>query len=376
MAAPLQGILGNGKYRVQIQHRPRINSDGSISIGTVGELTTTRIFWSRLLDDTSEASCDVPVTGVAGETCCDILQNVIPIADELVIFRNDVPVWVGPILSITYADDKVSIEANDLSWWLNHRVPRVARTYNQQDLSTIFKQLVQDALDIEYFGMLYDINPSGITGDRTITLNEYTYFGDTLRELGNTGIDWTVHLRKMFAGGYTVPNATPIAALKSEHFQNGYEIALRGDIMCTDAIVKGDSEGSTAQYGFDDAQFGVVDSVWEENDIKDYNSALQAAKTRWEMLKKPVLFFRNPTKVNTGLSAEDLSATGTGILVPNAPVVIEGLIPGATVGLNVNYLCQDVEFLMRLKRISVTVENNENVELGLIPVGTSNQDED
>lgn len=371
--AGMQGVLGNGSYRVQIQHRPRYAEEGTTQIGNVGELRTTRIFWSRVLDDTSEASIVVPVTGVANQTCCDILREVTPVADELVIYRNEVPVWVGPVTNMFYRNGEVRLEAKDLSWWLNRRVPRVARIFTEVDLSTIFKTLIDDAAALEYFGMLYEINPSGILGSREVKINEYKYFGDHIRELGRTGIDWTVHLRKLFAGGYTVPNATPITSLRSDHFANGYEIALRGDIVCSNSIVKGDSEANTAEYGAVNSQFGLIDQVWEENTIKDYNSALQAAKTRWDMLKKPALFFRNPKNVETGLAADELASTDAGILTADAPVEIEKLIPGATVGLDVDYLCQNVEFLMRIKRVSTTVENNENVELGLIPVGTTNE---
>ena len=374
MATLVNGRLGAGSYRVQIQHRPRYGSQGTTLIGNAGELKTTRIFWARTLDETSEASVEVPITGIGAKICCDILRDVIPLVHELVIYRNEVPVWIGPIITMTFADDIVRIEAKDLTWWMDHRVPRVARNFQQTDLSTIFRTLIEDAEDIEYFGMLTDINPSGILGDREIKINEYKYFGDHLRELGRTGIDWTVYLRKMYAGGYTVPNATPIATLKSEHFKNGYELALRGDIMCSNAIVKGNGEASTAEWAVPNPQFGHVDAVWEESGILDFNSALQAAKTRWDMLKKPVLFFRNPRKLETGFAADELSSTNVAILTQDAPVVIESLIPGATVSLNVDYLCQQVQFLMRLKRVSVTIENNESVELGLIPVGTTNDE--
>jgi len=369
----IEGVLGNGAYRVQIQHRPRYGSQGITQVGNVGELKTTRIFWSRLLDDTSEASISVPVSGTANETCCDILRDVRPVRDELVIYRNERPVWQGPIIQLIYRNDEVRIEAKDLSWWLNHRVPRISRVFTEQDLSTIFETLLEDAIDIDYFGLKYQINVSGILGDREVKRNEYKYFGDHLRELGRTGIDWTIWNRKLYAGGYTVPNATPIASLKSEHFSNGYEVALRGDILCTGAIVKGSGEVSTGVYSIDDPQYGVVDAVWDEPTIKDYNSALVAAKTRWDMLHKPSLFFRNPKKRDIGISPDELSSTDAAILADDAPVDIQRLIPGATVNLKVAYLCQDVEFAMRLKRISVTIENNENVELGLIPIGTTNE---
>lgn len=144
--------------------------------------------------------------------------------------------------------------------------------------------------------------------------------------------------------------------------------------MCSNAIVKGSGEIATAEWAVENHQFGHVDAVWEESGIKDYNSALQAAKTRWDMLRKPVLFFRNPRRLETGFAADELSSTNVAILTQDAPVVIESLIPGATVSLDVDYLCQQIQFLMRLKRVSVTVENNESVELGLIPVGTSNEE--
>jgi hypothetical protein len=363
-------VLGNGSYRVQVQHKPRTNPNGGVSIGNIGELTTTRIFWERILDDTSTASCVVPTTGMGSEQCCAILENVVPIRDELVIYRDNNPVWVGPITRMTYSDDLVTIQANDLSWWLNHRYPRINRTWAGTDLSTIFETLIEDAIDLDDFHMLYEINQSGILGDREIKVNEYKMFGDSLRELANTGIDWTVHLRKLFAGGYTVPNATPIATLRTEHFSNGYDLSIQGEIMCTNALVKGDSDLSTANYGIPSPDFGLVDAVWTENDIKDYNSALQAAKSRWDMFKKPPIFVSNPNKKKKLKIDSDVSDTSSAILAPDAPVNIEKLIPGATVKMSVNYLCRLLEFELRLKRVSVTVENNENVELGLIPVGT------
>ncbi len=362
--------LGNGEYRVQVQHKPKRAEDGTISIGNVGELTTTRIFWSRNLDETSDASCVVPTTGVGSEQCCSVLENITPIADELVIYRNNVPVWVGPITRMTYADDLVTIQANDLSWWLNHRVARVPRNWVTTDLSTIFRTIIEDALALDDFHMLYSINESGIFGDREIKVNEYKYYGDMLRELSGTGIDWTVHLRKLFAGGYTVPNSTPIATLRSDHFVGGYDLSIQGDIMATNVFIKGDSDASTAEYGVPSEQFGLVDTVVSVNDIKDYNSALQAAKSRWDMLKKPPLYLANPNKKKKIKIDTSVSDTGTAILTADAPVNIEKLIPGATVKMSVNYLCKLLKFELRLKRVSVTVENNENVELGLIPIGT------
>lgn len=365
-----RNVLGNGSYRVQVQHKPKRSEDGSISIGHIGELKTTRIFWSRTLDTTSEASCVIPTTGIGSVQCCEVLENITPIADELVIYRNDMPVWVGPITRMTYADDLMTIQANDLSWWLNHRVARVAHKWTATDISTIFRTIVEDALDLDDFHMLYSINESGILGDREIKVNEYKYYGDMLRELSNTGIDWTVHLRKLFAGGYTVPNSTPIATLRSDHFVGGYDLSIQGDIMATNVFIKGDGDIATAEYGNPSEQFGLVDTVVSENDIKDYNSALVAAKSRWDMLKKPPLYLANPNKKKKVKIDTGISDTGTAILTADAPVNIEKLIPGASVKLSVNYLCKLLNFQLRLKRVSVTVENNENVELGLIPIGT------
>jgi hypothetical protein len=362
--------LGNGSYRVQVQHKPKQSDDGRITAGNIGELTTTRIFWERILDDTSTASCVVPTTGLGSEQCCAILEDVTPIADELVIYRNEQPVWVGPITRMTYSDDLVTIQASDLSWWLNHRVSRVNHLWTQTDLSTIFQTLIEDAIALDDFHMLYQINQSNILGDREVKVNDYKYYGDILRELADTGIDWTVHLRKLFAGGYTVPNATPIATLRSDHFAGGYDLSIQGDIMATNTIVKGDSDAATANYEIPSGQFGLVDAVWSENDIKDYNSALQAAKTRWDMFKKPPIYLSNPNKKKKIKVDNATSDTSAAILTADAPVNIEKLIPGATVKMSVNYLCKLLEFELRLKRVSVTVENNENVELGLIPVGT------
>jgi hypothetical protein len=123
MQSSLTGIggpLGCGTYRVYAFDR-----GGQDRIGEITPLATVQ--WSRTRDDISSAL--ISTTGF-GQDCCELLSQLRAMRHELVIYRDGVRVWEGPITRIAYRYDSVEIEAKDVMQYLFRRVMRAG--YNHK----------------------------------------------------------------------------------------------------------------------------------------------------------------------------------------------------------------------------------------------------
>lgn len=62
---------------------------------------------------------------------------------ELTVFRNDIPVWNGPITGVEErrADESISISAREPSWYLQKRVLEEDKEYTAQDVFSIVRDL-------------------------------------------------------------------------------------------------------------------------------------------------------------------------------------------------------------------------------------------
>jgi hypothetical protein len=80
-----------------------------------------RVLWSRKRDDIG--NCIVTTNGF-DQDCCALLGDLRSWVHEVVIFRDGVRVFEGPITRITYASTFVEIEAKDVMAYLYRRVMR------------------------------------------------------------------------------------------------------------------------------------------------------------------------------------------------------------------------------------------------------------
>jgi hypothetical protein len=110
---PLQA-LGCGQHRAFIYDR-----GGRVLRGEIKPLA--RVLWNRKRDDIGNAIID---TNGFDQDCCVLLGNLQSWVHELVIFRDGVRVFEGPITRITYTSVNVEIEAKDVMAYLYRRVMR------------------------------------------------------------------------------------------------------------------------------------------------------------------------------------------------------------------------------------------------------------
>lgn len=109
-----QGALGCGTHRVFVYDR-----GGRVLRGEITPLVNVQ--WSRKRDDIANA---LITTNEFSYDCCALLGDLRSWMHELVIYRDDVRVFEGPITRITYTATDVEIEAKDVMAYLYRRIMR------------------------------------------------------------------------------------------------------------------------------------------------------------------------------------------------------------------------------------------------------------
>ena len=110
----IQGSLGCGSHRVFVYDR-----GGKILRGEITPLVSIK--WDRKRDDISSATI---FTNGFGDDCCQLLAGLRSWMHELVIFRDGVRVWEGPVTRIAYGVDSVEVESKDVMAYVYRRIMR------------------------------------------------------------------------------------------------------------------------------------------------------------------------------------------------------------------------------------------------------------
>jgi hypothetical protein len=343
-------ILGIGEYQVEVRTR----GGGTL----VGMLDYSRLSWGRNLDDMSSADATAhPIAGDEIGRRVDALAVVREWEHELVIFRNGEEVWLGPITPPpVYTVDQTTVSARDVFAWLEKRRLPVDRSDVDADLGEVFGQYLADVLAVENsMGMLTDGGASGVTGSREVLAASQTRAADALRELGRTGVDWTVIGRTLRYGGPEF-SGVDLGTLIDDHLLSPVASPLPGSSR---VVVVGTSSSGTPPVGVatdPSSPMGLVEVVVSEPSLLTDAACEQAAQTRLDLL---------------GSGAVSLTAR----LDPSAPVDFTTLIPGARAHVQLLRLAIPIEMEMRLLSVAVTHEvgdqgEEEAVVVTFTPLGT------
>lgn len=342
------GLLGCAQeYSVQIADRY-----GQQTYGVAFD--ASRVEWGRVLDDTSEARVTIPYQG---PECCGVLGETNPWCNDIVLYRDDVRVWEGPVSEITYAGAQTHIVAKDVTRWLWWRKIRELLDFSASgsggsDLTNIALALVLHGFELDDPNIVQYLQaaPSGVIGERRYEANS-ALVGDAFQELARTGIDYTAIGRRILIGP-EVPLAR-LPGLTDEHFAGELEIHVDGTAAATAATVVG--KGSVAEAG--GAQLcGLLEVLQQEDDILDATSAQAEADSIVAAGWPPPAYVHVPP--------------GSG-LDPDAPVGINELICGIIIPVTSSDTCRTVATDLRLHRLAVTFDSAEGERVGvtLIPPG-------
>jgi hypothetical protein len=124
-----QGALGNGIYRVFAFDR-----GGKRVLGEILPISLLR--WHRVRDDISSATI---ITSGFGADCCALLGSLRSWAHEIVVFRDGVRVWEGPITRVGHHAEHVEIEARDPMAYVYRRIMRQGYNDSHQEKDGVFE---------------------------------------------------------------------------------------------------------------------------------------------------------------------------------------------------------------------------------------------
>ncbi len=347
--------LGCGDHRVFIHERGNLGS-------AVIEVPWTGVDWARVLDDTSAA------TVRAGGGCCAPIHaaGVGPWSHEVIITRSPGGrVWSGPLVEMRdTSGEGLVIEARDLSAWHDRRRVHTDQFHTNAPLTDIYQAIWDDSMQPDPVpGYTLQVTPTLEVGDREILADQHMIAGDALRDLGRTGLDWTVIDRVHHVGGEEV-DTPPVGVLIDGHFTEPPDVIIDGAGMVNDWVVSGAGGGAegdevvgTAPHPGPLGAEGLLEGVASEPSVLDQTSADEAAEQRRARTAEALAFIRG------------------GVLTPQAPFDVAALVPGARVQVALTGRCIPVLRVQRLTavRVSVTVDDDgrvtEKVAVELEPPG-------
>lgn len=340
----------------------------------------TSINWGRVLNEVSEASITVALSGQDGD-CCACIGSINPWEHEIALFRDGVEVWCGPITNaeIDLNSLTATFNAKDLFVWTDYRwIEPHDEDYEveETELSVVWDWILTHGYNKDPWNMQWFLEKTGIPIDKLYSAyfdpdrwgGEYPMVGDELRSLSKAGLDFTVIRRTLIGGDLETKPPIQLPLLYDNHWAVLPKIVISGGTMATEVGVAG---GNGGYGGYDDdqmwierpqdefrARFGllqkfIVEAKLEEEITTDLPNAItQEAYSTRELKKQPYVYVQG------------------GELASSAPVDFDSLIPGATASLAFTQTCRTIESRYRLLKVNVSFSGDkESVSLELTPEG-------
>jgi len=363
--------LGVGDYEVMLADR-----GGGTYIGRITNVT--RIKWGRIRDDISAATITVHQPN---PKCADLLKNAKTVRNEVVILRNGVRVWEGPIIRLEYGVEAVEIDCRDVLWYASRRALETHIQWNMvhtvnpdgtyhftgvdaiQALLPVLQGAYGDGLTDPYgFNVGQFLTPIAGPEDPA-SRREFPAFSRTIWEVLDAlaedgGVDyvvtgrrimwWDVHLRPMILNRMTDEDFLG-SMLVSEY---GSQLATRRHRTDTAGLVTSATADASwiTYYGpIDDVQSVPEESQSTAVPASEPSTASPATA---EPPTPPVLTV--PAPVAARLPANTR-------LDPCVDLDINELIPGLWVPIYSTKTIRPLETWMKLQEVSVTVENGDDV---------------
>ncbi|MGO4748401.1 hypothetical protein AB4212_07180, partial [Streptomyces sp. 2MCAF27] len=324
-------VAGCGTHTAKIIDR----SGATVSAADV----LVEVEWTRTLDETSTARIVVNPDG----NCCERLGRVRSWRHKLMVYRDGVFVWGGPILQVEWSLGQVEIGAGDILAWLDRRIPHQDISFGDSDLTDIAASLIEDAFAPDDPGhSVQVIAPAGVRGARRY-IKDVGQTGDHLRDLAETGLDYT-------AVGDTIvllpeTHAASVGRLTDADLPDGLVVAEDGTALATRWVVAGDDYGDVlGEVGGSHEYYGLVERYLEQTSIPDDASAAAAARSK----------LRASLPVPVVIDSQQVTIS------PQAAVDVPKLVPGWCLDITSAQTCRTIT--QRLKITGVKVTENGGTE--------------
>lgn len=317
----------------------------------------TEVDWSRTLSDVAIARAVVVPQG----DCCEQAADIRTWRHRLVIWRASRLVFDGPVQSIEWTADGVELTAYDWSSLLSHRLPHSDMTFVGRDLCDIAAAMLADAYLPDDPGVeIRVVSPSLIFGDRSYS-QDVDLCIDHLRDLGDTGIDWTVVGGSILLMGDDF--CQTVGSLSDADFPQGLRVIEDGGSLATRWVLwAGPQAAIKAQAGGEHPYYGLLESIHDGAAPQDFGAASVLDQTSANAAADALLA--------TSLPAPVFIDTGQGPLSPTAPVEVASLIPGYCLEVASTATCRAVTATQKIYEVRVADNAaGETVQVICAPAG-------
>lgn len=330
--------------------------------------TITYLQYDRRLNEISEAEVRLAITGDSFRACCECLAQTEPWCHELHIWRDGAEAWVGPIQTIQYGREEISITAKDVLAWTDVFVPPFDIDYTNP-LGTDLAEIAEDIITLAFADnpwsceipyMHVETDPTNIFGQRffqAFTGNAFEF----LDALAESGVFYTTLGRTIFiaapSSGEPI-GLTRLALLTDEHVLGDITVTKDGDLQGNRFYVHWDGDLGVPEVSTAAEMYcsGPVERLREGTGLVTEDSAQQAADAY----------------VAAQTIAPRIVEIPTGSrLSPETPVTIGRLVPGALFDVSLTKLCISVTQTFRLLKVEVQYSPGDGEEI-LVDLETLN----
>lgn len=347
----------------------------------VAEITgMTHVDWGRKRDDISTAQVVINDWDI---DCGNLLAQLQPWAYEMVIFRENGfttdRVWEGPIVTLTYERDKVTIQSRDVMCYAYRRIMKqqINDAAEGNTVTARAAQVLQNAFapdDPNVLAYMQVITRDDDARERRSTpAYSRTAFEEVDDMAANAGLDYTVVGRSILLWG-TKNSIGRLPELRDEDLGSTPIVSVYGMSMANRYVVSDGNgiwgEATRLDADGNDTTYGLVEmlsSTWATDSTADTGtftqSSIAATVESFEQFAEQSISTRYPPPVivripdNTSLS-------------PDATLSINQLVPGVIIPLRSNGTLKAVGALQKLDSVSVTQEaGKETITITLSPFG-------
>ncbi|MFF2650609.1 poly-gamma-glutamate hydrolase family protein [Streptomyces sp. NPDC058045] len=361
---------------------------GGQQYAMLSELTAVK--WSRTINDISEASVTIARASL-DPACCEDLGQVEPWCHELTIYRDGELVWQGPIVRPRFRRDSITIEAQDVTAWLDHLVNNypiryinagadalgrrrgpityIADNHLRLNLTDPDLSVPRDYPSILDYLVRRDEGLPTIKVEKDGSDNQTAWtetMGNIWREWTKRGLTWTTVGRSIVLRGRPTSGTRAIGRLTLDHIAGDVEVIKDGTQgatygWATSQQFQNITDGKTLGTGRTGTPYGRLDTLvtLQEEDVTDAD--LRSAA-------RDALAGRYPVPV--AINVPDQSQ-----LTPDAPVTVQQLVPGERLDVLASSMCVPIERGFVLSDVDVSWQadqggqGGERVGIALIPLG-------
>lgn len=318
--------------------------------------------WTRVLDDVSEAEVVCNFSGTSDYTCCECLAETEPWCSELHIWRDGEEVWVGPIQTLEYEHETVTVRAVDSLGWLAVRIP--PGDFDYTAVATDFSDIAEDIITVAFaeddptFTCELDNLYKVASGEINFWFAEA--FSDTalniLLNLVDAGINVTTLGRTIVIVGDDTP-LTPLVILNDEHINGPLKVTKDGTSQGNRYYVHFDGDGGIPASS-EAASFycyGAIERLRDGDGLVDGVSAGQVADAYVQA---------------SAIAPRRIEVPSGSRLSPFAPWTINQMVCGARVDVAVTKLCLNLtqSFILTGVEVSYDPGDGESVGITLVPI--------